>query len=137
MTTIIPEISTKSKYWISKHRYYELKHFCMQYGEWVKEVTTLEAFITPRAGQSEVKHDSDPCNIENIYIRIAELHGFIKMVDTAATEADDFLGKYILKAIRNGYSYDYLKTALEIPCSRDMYYDRYRKFFYILHTLRG
>ena len=33
-TDIRPEVSVKNKYWISRHRYYELKHFCLQYGEW-------------------------------------------------------------------------------------------------------
>ena len=31
-----PELSKKSKYWIPRHRYYELKHFCLQYPEWEK-----------------------------------------------------------------------------------------------------
>ena len=35
-TVIRPEISEKSKYYIDKHRYYELKHFCLQYKEWKK-----------------------------------------------------------------------------------------------------
>ncbi len=33
-TTIRPELSDKNKYWIDRHRYYELKHFCMQYDIW-------------------------------------------------------------------------------------------------------
>lgn len=33
-TVIRPEISEKNKYWIGRHRYYELKHFCLQYSEW-------------------------------------------------------------------------------------------------------
>ena len=37
MSTVIrPEISKKNLYWIPKHRYYELKHFCLQYPEWKK-----------------------------------------------------------------------------------------------------
>ena len=36
-TTIHPEVSEKNKYWIDKHRYYELKHFCLQYPLWKKE----------------------------------------------------------------------------------------------------
>lgn len=37
MSTLIrPEISIKNKYWISRHRYYELKHFCLQYTDWKK-----------------------------------------------------------------------------------------------------
>ena len=33
-TTIRADISQNSKYWIEKHRYYELKHFCLQYPIW-------------------------------------------------------------------------------------------------------
>ena len=35
-TTIRPELSEKNPYWIEKHRYYELKHFCLQYPIWRK-----------------------------------------------------------------------------------------------------
>ena len=35
-TVIRPDISRKNKYWIDKHRHYELKHFCLQYPEWKK-----------------------------------------------------------------------------------------------------
>lgn len=33
-TTIRPELSEKNPYWIERHRYYELKHFCLQYPIW-------------------------------------------------------------------------------------------------------
>ncbi len=36
-TDIRPEISRRSRYDISRHRYYELKHFCLQYPEWKAE----------------------------------------------------------------------------------------------------
>lgn len=36
-TTIRPELSEKNPYWIEKHRYYELKHFCLQYPIWQKQ----------------------------------------------------------------------------------------------------
>ena len=35
-TTIRAEISDKNKYYIDKHRHYELKHFCLQYPSWKK-----------------------------------------------------------------------------------------------------
>ena len=35
-TEIRPELSEKNPYWIGKHRYYELKHFCLQYPIWKK-----------------------------------------------------------------------------------------------------
>lgn len=42
-TVIRPEVSHKNTYYISKHRYYELKHFCLQYPEWRKSYISLDA----------------------------------------------------------------------------------------------
>ena len=36
-TVLRPELSKKNKYYIDKHRHYELKHFCLQYPDWKKE----------------------------------------------------------------------------------------------------
>lgn len=43
-TTIRPELSEKNPYWIEKHRYYELKHFCLQYPIWRKAYASLDGF---------------------------------------------------------------------------------------------
>ena len=40
---IRPEVSQKNPYWIGKHRYYELKHFCLQYPIWKKAYLSLDA----------------------------------------------------------------------------------------------
>ena len=41
-TVIRAELSKKNKYWIERHRYYELKHFCMQYPIWKKVYSAIE-----------------------------------------------------------------------------------------------
>jgi hypothetical protein len=41
-TSIRPEVSDKNEYWIDKHRYYELKHFCLQYPLWKKCYNDLD-----------------------------------------------------------------------------------------------
>ena len=43
-TTIRPELSEKNPYWIERHRYYELKHFCLQYPIWKKAYAALDGF---------------------------------------------------------------------------------------------
>lgn len=58
------------------------------------------------------------------------------MIEEAAKTADKDLYKYILKAITEGLSYTYMKTRMDIPCGKDMYYDRYRRFFWILDQVR-
>ena len=60
----------------------------------------------------------------------------INLVERITIEADEFLHKYILKAVTEELSFTYLKTKLGIPCGKDMYYDRYRKFFWLLSKSR-
>ena len=41
-TTIKPEVSERSPYYINKHRSYELVHFCRQYHDWIR---MYESFV--------------------------------------------------------------------------------------------
>ena len=40
-TVVRADISKKNAYWIDKHRYYELKRFCLQYPIWAKSYAEL------------------------------------------------------------------------------------------------
>ena len=60
----------------------------------------------------------------------------IKLIEKTAMEADRYLYGYIIKGITEVKSYTYLKTVLGMPCGKDMYYDRYRKFFWLLSNSR-
>ena len=136
MTTVIrPEISIKNKYWIDKHRHYELKHFCLQYPMWKKEyaaVMSIPASIVERIPSGNI-----PSDLTASYaIRKASYSERIKLVERIAMETDTELHSYILKAVTEGLSFTYLKTKLDIPCGRDMYYDRYRRFFWLLSKAR-
>lgn len=53
-----------------------------------------------------------------------------------AREADEELQNYILKAVTEDFSYSYMKTRLNIPCGRDMFYEKYRRFFWLLDKTR-
>ena len=138
MTTVIrPIISDKNKYYIDKHRYYELKHFCLQYNEWKKEYARCnDSIIFASKFESEPSNNT-PADLTAKYA-LKKLHygTRIKLIERIAVEADDFLYPYILKAVTEGLSYTYLKAKLNIPCGRDMYYDRYRKFFWLLSEAR-
>lgn len=136
-TLIRPEISEKNKYWIDKHRYYELKHFCLQYKEWKKAYAACNESIIFASTIDEYRTTNAISDITAKYaIKRAYYAGRIKLVEKAAMEAEPDLYLYILKAVTEGLSYTYLKTKLEIPCGRDMYYDRYRKFFWLLSNSR-
>lgn len=136
-TVIRAKISEKNKYWIDKHRYYELKHFCLQYGEWRKAYAVCCETIVFASKFEEMSSTNVHSDLTAKYaMKRAQYADRIKMIEQAAKEADEFLYPYILRAVTEGLSYTYLKSKLEIPCGRDMYYDRYRRFFWLLSEAR-
>ena len=136
-TMIRPEISVKNKYWIDKHRYYELKHFCLQYPEWKRAydicgIPTMSSSMLERIPSSNMH--GDPTAI--YAMKKVFYQERIELIETVAMETDKYLYEYILRAVTENLSYTQLKTKLDIPCGRDMYYDRYRRFFWILSEAR-
>lgn len=137
-TKIRPAISENNKYWISRHRYYELKHFCLQYPIWKKAYSVLDDVCVSAVNLDIITASSgfpgDPtakCAMAKVYYSER-----INMLERVAVETDKVLCNYILKAVTEDLSYTYLKTKLDIPCGKDMYYDRYRKFFWLLSKER-
>lgn len=138
-TTIRPETSKKNEFYISKHRYYELKHFCLQYPEWKEKIRELEASIhgsSPRlddAGYDSLEFSDSTGNQAS---NIARLKMYCSLVEDAARNCDSELGKYIFNAVTKDISFCTLKTKYGIPCEKEMYYKRYRKFFWLLSWRR-
>ncbi len=60
----------------------------------------------------------------------------MEMVEQAAIGADPDLYPYILRGVTEGLSYNALKMQHDIPCCRDVYYDSYRRFFWMLSKVR-
>lgn len=136
-TVIRAKISEKNKYYIDKHRYYELKHFCLQYNEWKAAYASCCESIIFTSRFEQLASSDIPGDLTAKYaMRRAQYAERISMIERAAKESDEFLYPYILKAVTEGLSYTYFKAKMDIPCGRDMYYDRYRKFFWILSELR-
>lgn len=106
------QISKKNENYISKNRYYELKHFCLQYPEWKRSYPRL---------------DTD----EKL-----EVLNKIELLETISKELDLYLGKYILKGVTEGLNYETINARSIIPCGRSMYYQLYRRFFKMLDEVR-
>ena len=136
---IRPEVSQKNPFWIGKHRYYELKHFCLQYpylergpasslDGLSKRPADLQVFV--KSGQ--MKGDpTERCAQSRLFF--AER---MEMVEQAAIGADPDLYPYLLRGVTEGLSYDALKMKYDIPCCRDVYYAAYRRFFWLLSKRR-
>lgn len=137
-TKLRAELSEKNKYWIDKHRYYELKHFCLQYPMWKKAYKSLEEIDpqSPNYSESIKCIPTQSSTTEKYAIAKVILEHRLKMIEKAAYEADEEIGGYILKGVTEELSYTYLKAKLNMPCGKDMYYDRYRRFFWLLSKSR-
>ncbi len=113
---IRPEVSQKNPFWIGKHRYYELKHFCLQYPIWKRARSSLDG-LSKRPADLQVfvksgQMKGDPTE------RCAQSRLFfaerMEMVEQAAIGADPDLYPYLLRGVTEGLSYDALKMKYDI-----------------------
>ena len=138
-TQIRPELKTTNEFYISKHRYYELKHFCLQYDEWKRKILSVEEAIhgaRPSFDDTTLESVSFSDSTGNQAVKLAELKHNCELVESMAKASDRFLSKYILMAVTKDVSYTTLRTKYSIPCGKDYYYNRYRKFFWLLSKER-
>lgn len=136
-TTLRPELSERNPNYISRHRYYELKHFCMQYYEWKRRLAELDGMAKGSSDISLVQTNDLPDPTEKVAVERLYFSERIAMVESAANETDETLAPYILLGVTKGISYDVIGVKTEIPCCKETYYNLYRRFFCILDRKRG
>lgn len=136
-TNIRPELSPKNKYWIERHRYYELKHFCLQYYIWKKAYSELTVEIKSFDMTEMPKSSNTASPVEMLVEKRLYFKNRIDMVEQVCKDTDAFLGKYILEAVTKGLSYEQLRARSNVPCGKEVYYDLYRRFFWLLDKERA
>ena len=108
----------EKKYGISKHKFLQAYHFCLQYNEWKDEL----AYKTNAVKCAEVTG-----------LPKGSSTGNCELVEQTCIEADPEIKQWLLKAVTNEHiSYTYLKECMDIPCGKKMFYDRRRKFYWLL-----
>lgn len=136
-TVIRPELSTKNKYYIDKHRHYELKYFCLQYPMWKRTYSAMTELSSSALSPDRVSSTNSPTDLTaKCAMRRAYYGDKIRLIEKVAMETDEYLYKYLIKSVTEGVTYTYLSTKLRIPCSRSTFYDRYRKFFWLLSQIK-
>lgn len=137
-TEIRPEITEKSPWWIPRQRYYELKHFCLQYPEMKIMLRSIDGIQSQsplgKIPKTKTNELFDPVGDEAA--ERASLSKRIEIIERAAREAGADLSNYILKGVTEGMPYSIIRLRVSIPCNRNEYYERYRRFFWILDKLR-
>lgn len=115
MSTVIrAELSHKSKYHIDKHRYYELKHFCLQYPEWKKAYAEVDAMA-----QNGGHERTSPTNrVSDMTAVCAEKKLYylerMELVHECAKLADPDLSEYIVKAVTSNLGYAYSEQCCQM-----------------------
>lgn len=123
----------EKKYDISKHRFLELYHYCMQYNEWQDELKykqdTVRSVEITDMPVSHVNGDATAA----LAMRREELKKKCELIEQTAIEADSDIYEYIIKGVTNDWAtYPYMQSVMNIPCSRNTYYNRRKKFFWLL-----
>lgn len=123
----------EKKYGIGKYRFRELYYHCLQYKEWKDELKyNTNAVQSPKMTGSVISGkygDSTALLAE----RRIELQKKCELIEQTAIEADPDIYPYIIKGVTNDWvTYNYLKNVMNIPCGKDLYYERRKRFYYLL-----
>lgn len=124
----------KGKYKLDKHEFYMAYHYALLYQEWLAEYNALADPSTGlRYDKDHVQTSGGVDTTEANGMRRAELRGKMEVIEQIAAETDPDLYKYILLGVTfENMTFDTLLAKYEIPCARNTYYDRRRKFFWLL-----
>ena len=121
------------KYKISEFDLGYAKWFSLKYPEWLEEYNSLKDSV------KAISYDTEGHGSGKIYdstgdlaSRRAEIRRKMLLVEHAAFDAGGEIGEYILKGvIYPDMTFNALK-AIGMPCERTMYYERRRKYYYLL-----
>ena len=125
-------ISDKNEFKLSKHRFLELKHMCLQYNEWRDILRSLDGYSGGIIIIHGKKQRVAAIDISELIEKRDYYSRRIDIVEKTAFNTDDILGRYVLYGVTNDVSYETLLLKMQIPCCRNVYYKMYRKFFYLL-----
>lgn len=121
------------KYRLTKNEYLSAYYFALRYNEWIDKYESLSNGLGASSNDGQPKSSAIGNPTEKIGSMMAELKDKIEKVENTIKETDEALYPYLLKAVTNEcITYNYLQMVMSIPCSRGTYYDRRRKFYYLL-----
>lgn len=129
MGRIRSKFSPKSKYYIGRHAFLTTYYYCLNYPGWKRLHDSMVGLH--RSGDDGPRGGSgDPTASQAI--RLADLAEKIEMIRQTAYAAEPSLHPYLLRYVtEEDMTFDRLK-ALGIPCEKKMFYDRRRKFYYLM-----
>jgi hypothetical protein len=121
-----------SDYGISQNRYRELKYFCLQYEEWKTQLQySIEAVKSIQISSMPGSHTvADTTAV--LAIKRVELEKKCRLIEQTALEADCDIYQYILKAVTQDITFNYLQMMMDIPCGHNYFYKAKKRFYALL-----
>ena len=74
--------------------------------------------------------------VEKAVCRVSYLTDMMKLIEDTVKEVDPDIYKWLLNGVTTDKSYEYLNQKMGLPMSRSAYYERYRKYFFLLSKKR-
>ena len=128
MARVRARFSRRSKYYVPKHIFMLVYHYCLNYGDWQAEHDTRIGLC--RGGGDNSGGVGDPTAAQAI--RLADLYERIALIEQTAQEVEPSLHPWLLRYVTTeALTFDRLK-AEGMPCERKMFYDRRRKFYWLM-----
>ena len=125
-------MSEKNEFYLPKEEFLTVLHFSLQYPNWVQELRTepdTSKAITYDEERVQTSGGYDACS-ETAMRRYA-LAKKKQLVEDTVREVAPEIYEYLLLGVAYGWTFWQLKKQ-GIQCEKTMYYERRRKFYYIL-----
>ena len=122
------------RYSLSRFEFGYAKWYSLKYNEWLDEYNSLKDSVKGISYDQE-GHGSGSVSDStgSLASRRAGLRNKMLKVEHAAWEAGEDIAKYILIAVTNeDVTFEVLERKYHIPCGRTLFYERRRKYYYLL-----
>lgn len=125
------ELSKKNKYWLPAEEYATVYHYAKQYPLWEAELRAIGGVsgVSYEGEAVQTSNESDPTQTHGI--RRAEISAKMDAVRGAVDEAAPEIAEFLLLGVAHGLTFYQLQER-GIPCGRKYYYERRRRFYWIL-----
>lgn len=125
-------LSEKNEFYLPKEEFLTVLHFALQYPNWVQELRTepdTSKAITYDEERVQTSGGYDACS-ETAMCRYM-LEKKKKLVEDTAREVAPEIYDYLILGVAYGWTFWQLQ-AKGMPCEKDTYYNRRRKFYHLL-----
>jgi len=121
------------RYSLSRFEFGYAKWYSLKYNEWLEEYNNLKNSVSGVRYQEAVQGGKDGKPTEQLAVRREELRRKMLKVERAAWEAGGDIAKYIFIAVTNeDVTFRVLKQKYGMPCESTYFYDKRRKYYYLL-----